>query len=143
MATEFTPLPSLLGGVLIGASAVMLMIGLGRIAGATGIMSGILFPSNAKDFSWRLAMVSGMMLAVPLLAFTVQVQPNVVPDFSLTRVIIGGLIVGVGVTLGGGCTSGHGICGLARLSPRSAVAVVSFMIAAFVTVFITRHVLGL
>lgn len=143
MATEFTPLPSLLGGVLIGASAVMLMIGLGRIAGATGIMSGILFPSNAKDFSWRLAMVSGMMLAVPLLAFTVQVQPNVVPDFSLTRVIIGGLIVGVGVTLGGGCTSGHGICGLARLSPRSAVAVVSFMIAAFVTVFINRHVLGL
>ena len=143
MVTEFTPLLSLLGGVLIGASAVMLMIGLGRIAGATGIMSGILFPSNAKDFSWRLAMVSGMILAVPLLAFTVQVQPNVVPDFSLTRVIIGGLIVGVGVTLGGGCTSGHGICGLARLSPRYAVAVVSFMIAAFVTVFITRHVLGL
>ena len=143
MVTEFTPLLSLLGGVLIGASAVMLMIGLGRIAGATGIMSGILFPSNAKDFSWRLAMVSGKILAVPLLAFTVQVQPNVVPDFSLTRVIIGGLIVGVGVTLGGGCTSGHGICGLARLSPRSAVAVVSFMIAAFVTVFITRHVLGL
>lgn len=143
MVTEFTPLLSLLGGVLIGASAVMLMIGLGRIAGATGIMSGILFPSNAKDFSWRLAMVSGMMMAVPLLAFTVQVQPNVVPDFSLTRVIIGGLIVGVGVTLGGGCTSGHGICGLARLSPRSAVAVVSFMIAAFVTVFINRHVLGL
>ena len=143
MVTEFTPLLSLLGGVLIGASAFMLMIGLGRIAGATGIMSGIFFNSNAKDFSWRLAMVSGMILAVPLLAFTVQVQPNVVPDFSLTRVIIGGLIVGVGVTLGGGCTSGHGICGLARLSPRSAVAVVSFMIAAFVTVFITRHVLGL
>lgn len=143
METEFTPYLSLIGGVLIGLSAVMLMIGLGRIAGATGILSGILFPASFKDFSWRLAMVIGMMAAVPLLAFTVQVQPNVVADFSLTRVVIGGLIVGVGVTLGGGCTSGHGICGLARFSRRSLVAVISFMAAAFITVFLIRHVIGL
>lgn len=142
MATEFTPLASLVGGGMIGLSATLLMLGVGRIAGATSIMSGILFPSSGGEFRWRLVMVVGMIAAAPLLAWVFNIRPNVIPPFGLPQIIIGGMIVGLGVSLSSGCTSGHGICGLARLSVRSLVAVVSFMATGFVTVFIIRHVLG-
>jgi uncharacterized membrane protein YedE/YeeE len=108
--TEFTPLMSLLGGTLIGLSAVLLMAFNGRIAGMTGILTGLL-PPAASDWPWRAA-------------------------------FIGGLIAGVGVHFGSGCTSGHGVCGMARLSPRSITATIVFMVAATATVFVVRHVLG-
>jgi uncharacterized membrane protein YedE/YeeE len=137
MQTEFTPLLSLGGGVLIGASAVMLMWLNGRIAGMTGILSGII-PPLPRDWHWRAAFMAGAVLA-PLawLAIGRQIEFNV--PVSGTALVIGGLTVGIGVTFGGGCTSGHGVCGLARLSPRSLVATVTFMTAAAVTVYLIRH----
>ena len=91
---------------------------------------------------WRAIVIASMIASAPLLAVVFDIQPNVVPPVSLAQVAIGGLIVGVGVTLGSGCTSGHGICGLARFSVRSLVAVASFMVTAFVSVFVLRHVVG-
>lgn len=140
MQTEFTPLLSLSGGVLIGLAAVMLMALNGRIAGMTGILAGFL-PPFESDWLWRLAFAAGAILS-PLawiglgnhIAFDVPV--------SLTAMIVSGLVVGVGVTYGGGCTSGHGICGMARLSPRSIVATIVFMIFTFITVYLIRHVWG-
>ncbi len=137
MPTEFTPLLSLSGGILIGLAATLLMALHGRIAGMTGILSGIL-PPFPRDWQWRLAFLIGAVLA-PLaylwsgqkIEFGVPVTPN--------ALIIGGLIVGVGVTYGGGCTSGHGVCGMARLSTRSIVATITFMIVALITVYVTRH----
>ena len=138
--TDFTPWQSMLGGALIGLSAVLLMALHGRIAGMTGILSGVV-PPLAPDWPWRAAFLVGAVLA-PLvyiaaggtIAFSVPV--------STPALAIGGVIVGIGVSFGNGCPSGHGICGLARLSPRSLVAVGMFMATAFATVFVTRHVLG-
>ena len=92
MATEFTPLASLIGGGMIGLSATLLMLGVGRIAGATGIMSGILFPTSGGEFRWRLVLVVGMIAAAPLLAFIFNIRPNVLPPFGLPQIILGGLI---------------------------------------------------
>ena len=138
--TEFTPLASLLGGMFIGLAAVLLMALHGRIAGMTGILSGVI-PPVTGDWPWRAAFLVGAVagplayiLAGNTVAFAVPVP--------MALVIAGGFIVGIGATLGAGCTSGHGVCGIARLSPRSLVATVSFMIAAFATVFIIRHVFG-
>jgi uncharacterized membrane protein YedE/YeeE len=138
--TDFTPWQSLLGGALIGLSAVLLMTLHGRIAGMTGILSGVI-PPLAPDWQWRAAFLAGA-IAAPLafvvaggeIAFSVPV--------STGALVVGGLIVGIGVHFGNGCPSGHGICGLARLSPRSLVAVLTFIVTAFVTVYVTRHVLG-
>ncbi len=142
MSTTFTPLASAGGGVLIGISAVLLMLFLGRIAGATGILAGVIFPKNTDDWSWRAAMVAGMIAApTVMLALTSQVPALTVP-VSTTSLVVGGLIVGIGVTLGSGCTSGHGVCGLARLSPRSFAAVLTFMATTALTVYVTRHVIG-
>lgn len=144
--TEFTPFASLIGGGLIGLSAVLLMLLLGRIAGLTGIITGIFFPPNTQyshiqERSWRISFIIGAVAAVWLLewGFSMPVQIDV-PVNNL-MLIGGGLLVGIGVTLGGGCTSGHGICGLARRSKRSLVAVLCFMGAAFVTVYMIRHVI--
>ena len=142
MATTFTPLASAGGGILIGISAVLLMLFLGRVAGATGILAGIFFPKNADDWTWRAAMVAGMVAApAGMLAITSQMPPLAVP-VSTMSLIVGGVIVGVGVTLGSGCTSGHGVCGLARLSSRSIAAVLTFMFTAGLTVYATRHLIG-
>lgn len=138
--TDFTPLQSLLGGALIGLSAVLLMALHGRIAGITGILSGVV-PPLAADWHWRAAFLLGAILA-PLafvglggkIAFEVPV--------STGALLAGGVLVGIGVTFGNGCPSGHGICGLARLSKRSLAAVLTFMAAAFATVYLIRHVLG-
>ena len=137
MQTDFTPVLSLSGGVLIGASAVLLMWLNGRIAGMTGILSGII-PPLARDWQWRAAFVAGAVLAPLAWLATGQSIEFSVP-VSSTALILGGLIVGVGVTYGGGCTSGHGVCGMARLSPRSFAATVTFMITTAITVYLIRH----
>jgi uncharacterized membrane protein YedE/YeeE len=142
METAFTPLASLFGGVLIGAAAVLLMLLHGRIAGATGVLAGALLPSNMADWSWRAAMIAGMVTAPALMFVTTGAMPEIQTPVSTSALVIGGLIVGVGVTLGSGCTSGHGVCGMARLSPRSIAATLTFMIVTFATVYISRHVIG-
>ncbi len=139
--TDFTPYQSLAGGALIGLTAVLLMAVHGRIAGMSGILSGILPPAVAQDWQWRAAFLAGM-IAAPLTYKLISAAP--IPFQSVTSpaaVIVGGIIVGIGVTYGSGCTSGHGVCGLARLSPRSLAATATFMASTALTVFITRHVL--
>ena len=138
--TEFTPWQSLLGGALIGLSAVLLMALHGRIAGITGILSGII-PPPATDWQWRAMFLIGAIAAPVLLTLVGGEIPFSVP-VSTGALILGGVLVGVGVHFGNGCPSGHGICGIARLSPRSIVAVLVFMAAAFATVYATRHLVG-
>ncbi|KQN71569.1 MULTISPECIES: YeeE/YedE thiosulfate transporter family protein [unclassified Devosia] len=140
METTFTPLQALLGGSLIGASAVALMALHGRIAGMTGILTGLVLPKG--DWDWRLAFLIGA-IAAPLMILlltgsTLPLQAEL-PYWAIT---LGGLLVGIGVTFGGGCTSGHGICGIARLAARSILATLIFMLTTFVTVFVVRHILG-
>jgi uncharacterized membrane protein YedE/YeeE len=136
--TEFTPYASAIGGVMIGLSAVLLMALHGRIAGMTGILGGVLTPA-AGDWQWRAAFLLGAILAPVLyMAATGLALPFAVP-VSTAAMVAGGLIVGVGVVFGSGCTSGHGVCGVARFSPRSIVATGVFMAATFVTVFVVRH----
>lgn len=142
METVFTPFQSLGGGALIGLAAVLLMGLHGRILGATGILSGLMSPVSRSDFSWRAILLLGMVSGpVLVLALTGQ-MPAVQVPVTTTMLVVGGVIVGVGVTLASGCTSGHGVCGLARLSPRSFAAVLSFMASTAVTVFVIRHVFG-
>jgi len=142
IVTEFTPFSAAVGGGMIGLSATLLWLVSGRIAGATGILSGVVFPQNRADFLWKISFIVGMVVAPMALGLFAGVTPNVVPPFGPVQVIVGGVVVGVGVTLANGCTSGHGICGLARLSRRSLASVVVFMAAGFATVFVLRHVLG-
>lgn len=139
--TEFTPFASLAGGALIGLAAVLLMAMHGRVAGMTGILTGVL-PPVSSDWAWRVAFLAGAIAAPAILVASGGTVEFDVP-VSSTALVIGGLIVGVGVTYGSGCTSGHGVCGMARLSPRSIVATLVFMAATFATVFVTRHVIGL
>lgn len=139
--TEFTPVMSLFGGILIGLAAVLLMSIQGRIAGMTGILTGII-PPLASDWSWRAAFLIGAIIAPAIFVAAGGTVEFAVPPTTIA-LIVGGLIVGVGVYFGSGCTSGHGVCGMARLSPRSIAATVVFMLASFVTVFVTRHLLGM
>ncbi len=139
--TEFTPVMSLLGGALIGLSAVLLMAFHGRIAGMTGILTGLL-PPVSIDWTWRAAFLAGAV-AAPILLLSLSGQTIAYESpVPMPWIIIGGLIVGAGVYFGSGCTSGHGVCGIARLSPRSIVATLTFLGTAMVTVFVIRHVLG-
>ncbi len=140
--TAFTPFQSLGGGALIGLGAVLLMLGLGRIFGATGIMSGLVFFENREELSWRVALVIGMILGPVLLFAITGSMPALTIPVSPAMIVIGGVIVGLGASLGSGCTSGHGVCGLSRLSIRSLVAVPTFMATAAITVFLIRHVFG-
>jgi uncharacterized membrane protein YedE/YeeE len=139
--TEFTPLMSLLGGTLIGLSAVLLMAFHGRIAGMTGILTGLL-PPVSSDWPWRAAFIAGAIVAPMLIASFSSEAIGFDSPAPTPWLVISGLIVGVGVYFGSGCTSGHGVCGLARLSPRSIVATAIFMTATAATVFIIRHVMG-
>ena len=138
---NFTPVSAAIGGVLIGLSAVLLMLSTGRIAGISGIFSGLL-NLRGEDKGWRIAFIAGLVLA-PVIAGLIGygMSPPQLPA-SWGVIVVAGLLVGFGTRLGGGCTSGHGICGIARLSPRSIAATVVFMVTAIVTVAITRHVLG-
>ncbi|MGZ2257171.1 YeeE/YedE family protein [Roseobacter sp. A03A-229] len=142
MATEFTPLWSLSGGVLIGLGAILLMAFLGRIMGATGILAGALVPASAQEFSWRAAVLAGM-ISGPLVIFAMTGKmPEIQVPVSAIMMIVGGLLVGIGVSIGTGCTSGHGVCGIARLSRRSIAATLTFMAVTAATVYILRHVIG-
>lgn len=142
METDFTPLSSFGGGLAIGLGAVLLMLGLGRILGATGIMSGLVFAESKDEGLWRGAMVVGMILAPGLIFAVTGTMPPIDVPISPTMIAIGGVIVGFGASLGSGCTSGHGVCGLSRLSVRSMVAVPTFMATAAITVLLIRHVFG-
>ncbi|MFZ1468223.1 MAG: YeeE/YedE thiosulfate transporter family protein [Paracoccaceae bacterium] len=142
METAFTPLYSLAGGALIGLSSALLMLTMGRIMGATGILAGILVPTSRADWLWRVVLVAGMASApVVMLALSGQ-MPAVQVPMGRTTLMIGGVLVGVGVTFGAGCTSGHGVCGLARLSPRSLAATLTFMATTAATVYVIRHMIG-
>jgi uncharacterized membrane protein YedE/YeeE len=137
---HFTPWASLIGGLLIGASAIMFALLNGRIAGISGIAGGLLRPRRG-DIGWRAAFLIGLIVA-PLAWRMFAQLPAVRIDAGYGLLVVAGLLVGAGTRLGGGCTSGHGVCGLSRLSPRSLVATLSFMAAGFVTVFVLRHLLG-
>ena len=138
---EFTPWSALAGGALIGLAAAMFVLLNGRIAGISGVIGGLVKPVKG-DVAWRAAFVLGLVGAPWVYAlFAVLPRPRI--DASLGALVVAGLLVGVGTRYGSGCTSGHGVCGLARLSPRSLVATVAFMGAGFATVFVARHWLGL
>jgi uncharacterized membrane protein YedE/YeeE len=137
---SFTPIPSLLGGMILGVAAALYVLLHGRILGISGIVSGLLHPKQG-DWSWRLAFVLGLLTSAFLAALIFGILPVIEVDASWLSVIVAGLLVGFGVQYGSGCTSGHGICGLSRLSPRSLVATLSFMAAGFLVVFIIRHLI--
>ena len=131
--SHFTPWTSAAGGILIGLAASMLVLLNGRIAGISGIVGGLLVPRRG-EIGWRLAFVAGLLLAPLLVAlFGYSVVPRIDAGFGL--LVVAGLLVGVGTSYGSGCTSGHGVCGLSRLSPRSLVATLAFMAAGMATVF--------
>ena len=138
---NFTPLSAAIGGALIGLSSALLMLLAGRIAGISGIFGGLLDPQS-NDKGWRIAFIAGLILA-PLMAGWIG-HPMPAPKLPPSWIVIvaAGLLVGFGARLGGGCTSGHGICGMARLSSRSIAATIIFMLTAIATVAITRHLLG-
>ncbi len=136
----FTPWSALAGGMLIGLSAAMFVLLNGRIAGISGILGGLLNPKRG-DLGWRVAFLIGL-IGAPVIYAAFAVLPESVIDASASAVIIAGLLVGIGTRYGSGCTSGHGVCGLSRLSPRSLVATAAFMAAGFITVFAIRHLLG-
>ena len=128
--SAFTPWSAAIGGVIIGAAVAIFVLVNGRIAGISGIVGGFLRPASG-DVAWRLAFVAGLM-AAPMLYM-----------LAATLLIVAGLLVGVGTRYGAGCTSGHGVCGISRVSPRSLVATLSFMAAGFATVYVVRHVIGM
>ena len=141
--TEFTPLASALGGALIGLASVLLMWLRGNVFGATGILAGFLQPSSSTDWSWRAAILAGMLTGPLVFLSLTGGFPEIQVPVSTLSMVVGGLIVGVGVTYGSGCTSGHGVCGMARFSPRSIVATLTFMAGTAIMVYLTRHVFGL
>lgn len=132
---------SLLGGTLIGTAAVLLMASLGRITGISGIASGV-FIGKRGDRGWRVAFIAGLIAGPLLLTVFGQDRGIGVPQIGLPLMALAGLLVGVGTGLGNGCTSGHGVCGIARLSPRSLLATGVFMTFGIATVFVMRHLLG-
>ena len=137
----FSATQPLVGGIMIGRAVVLLMGFLGRIAGTSGIIASLLPPSIAKDKGWRIAFVLGCLCAATILQLTGFI-PAIENVTGAPWLIIGGLIVGIGVSYSSGCTSGHGICGMARFSMRSVVATLTFMASTAVTVYIVKHVLG-
>jgi len=138
--TAFTPWSAATGGVIIGAAVALFVFVKVMIAGISGIVGGLLRPASG-DVAWRLAFVAGL-LAAPMLYMLAATLPPIMIEASYPTLIVAGLLVGIGTRYGAGCTSGHGVCGVSRLSPRSLVATLSFMAAGFVTVFVVRHILG-
>lgn len=137
---SFTPWAALSGGLLIGAATAMLVLLNGRIAGISGILGGLVNPAKG-EIAWRAAFVIGLLLApTAYLLFATLPQPQI--SASWPTLLVAGLLVGIGTRYGSGCTSGHGVSGLSRLSPRALAATMTFMGAGFVTVFILRHLLG-
>lgn len=138
--TAFTPWSALAGGVLIGLAAAAFILINGRIAGISGIVGALLRPQRG-DVLWRLLFVGGMIVA-PIIWLLFAALPEITIDASYPLLIFAGLLVGISTRYGAGCTSGHGVCGLSRLSPRSLAATAAFMATGFVTVYIVRHVVG-
>lgn len=136
---DFNWINGLLGGVLIGIAATLLLAANGRIAGISGIFNGALFLRG--DTFWRWLFIAGLLVGCAAYEFGYTAIPTPTADFAPLTMLIGGLIVGIGTRMGGGCTSGHGVCGLGRLSSRSLVAVIMFLTTAFITVFVVRHIL--
>ncbi len=137
---NFTPWTSLAGGAVLGLSAALFVLLNGRIAGISGVLGGLLRP-RAGDLAWRVAFVGGLLVA-PLVFGLFMELPTMQVAAEAPLLVVAGLLVGVGTRLGSGCTSGHGVCGISRLSPRSIVATLSFMASGFLTVFLTHHVLN-
>jgi uncharacterized membrane protein YedE/YeeE len=137
---NFTPWISLTGGLLIGLATAIFLFFNGRIAGISGIVGGLFNPARG-DVAWRLAFVAGLVISPLVFVFGAPL-PEVTIEAGYPMLIAAGLLVGIGTRYGSGCTSGHGICGLSRRSPRSMVATIAFMFAGFVTVYIVRHVVG-
>ena len=137
----FTPWSALIGGMLIGLAAAMFALLNGRIAGISGVLGGLLKPTRG-DIGWRVAFIGGLVSA-SLVYGLFATLPAVQIDASYVALVVAGLLVGVGTRYGAGCTSGHGVCGLSRLSPRSLVATLAFMGAGFVTVFVLRHLFSI
>lgn len=137
---SFTPASALAGGALIGVAAALFAVLNGRIAGISGILGGLLRPQRG-DIAWRVAFVVGL-LAAPAAYALLSGLPDIRIDAGYPALIVAGLLVGAGTRFGAGCTSGHGVCGISRLSPRSLAATLAFMAAGFATVFALRHVIG-
>ncbi|MCQ4257555.1 YeeE/YedE family protein [Stutzerimonas stutzeri] len=137
---SFTPWSSFTGGALIGLAATMFILLNGRIAGISGVVGGLLRPERGDVF-WRVSFIAGLVIA-PILFEAVYELPDIEMGASTLTLIAAGLLVGIGTRYGSGCTSGHGVCGLSRRSPRSLVATVAFMASGFLTVFVIRHLLG-
>lgn len=137
---QFTPLAALAGGLLIGLAAALLLHINGRIAGISGILGGLLQRPSAGDLAWRIAFALGLIVA-PLAWRLFAPLPAIEIASGVPLLVVAGLLVGFGSRLGSGCTSGHGVCGLSRLSPRSIVATLTFMGLGFATVFVVRHLI--
>lgn len=140
--TEFTPINALIGGTLIGLSAVLLMAANGRIAGASGIFAGLFTFGFGTEFGWRLVFIIGLLIGAAWSGLFFYDTSKIAFSGNTASILFSGIIVGVGTVLGSGCTSGHGICGLSRFSKRSLAATCTFLAVAIITVFITRHVVG-
>ena len=137
---SFTPLSAITGGVLIGIAAALFLLVNGRIAGISGIVGGLLRPS-LPDVFWRIAFIAGLILAPTLYGAFVYL-PALKIDADYATLLVAGLLVGIGTRYAAGCTSGHGVCGLARLSPRSLVATLLFIASGVATVYVARHLIG-
>ena len=137
---SFTPWSALAGGALIGIAAAIFLLLNGRIAGVSGIVGGLFRPA-LPDIGWRVAFIAGLVLAPSLYAAFVYL-PAIKIDAGYATLFAAGLLVGIGTRYAGGCTSGHGVCGLSRLSPRALVATIAFIAAGVATVFVVRHVIG-
>jgi uncharacterized membrane protein YedE/YeeE len=138
---NFTPVSGMVGGAMIGLAASVLLLGSGRIAGISGILGGLL-GADGKDTWWRLVFVLGLVGGALAVGFAAPAKAAITVQASWPLLVLAGLLVGFGTRLGQGCTSGHGVCGLARLSPRSIVATAVFFVTAAATVFVLRHLLG-
>ena len=141
--TEFTPYSGAIGGGLIGLAAVILMASAGRIMGATGIFRGLLTTQFDEAFRWRLVFIVGLLIGTAWTGLFTGAAHSLSFVANTYMIVIGGVLVGAGTTLGNGCTSGHGICGISRFSMRSVVATCVFMVVAIITVFIVRHMMGI
>lgn len=138
---NFTPVSAIIGGAMIGLASSMLLVLSGRLAGVSGILAGLL-PPKRGDMDWRILFIGGLLAGTFIYQLFAGDGYEVSFSLGWPAIVIGGLLTGIGTRLGGGCTSGHGVCGLGRLSPRSAVATVTFIIAGGLTVFVVRHVVG-
>ncbi len=138
---NFTPVSGFIGGILIGGAASLFVLLNGRVAGISGILGGV-FGAAPADLGWRIAFVAGIVIGPVIVGALGGPVPEIILQASLPVLIIAGLLVGFGTRLGGGCTSGHGVCGIARGSPRSLVATATFFAAAVITVFVMRHIVG-